>query len=147
MTADLATYIDSIKQAWNSHDIESVLRLYAPEYVGSDVGQLTPQRGHQGLSEMLQTYWRAFPDLQFVVTDRVIEASRVVVVWVAVGTHQGPIMNIPPTGHKVQVRGMSLITVEDGLVVHGQSLWDMAGMLRHLGLLPELPTSGSTEVR
>jgi steroid delta-isomerase-like uncharacterized protein len=138
MSPDLATYADTINQAWNSHDMESVLRFYAPEYVGSDVGQLTPQRGHQGLSEMLQTYWRAFPDLQFLVTDKIIEASRVALVWVAEGTHQGPIMNIPPTGHKVQVRGMSVIKVENGLIVSGQYIWDMAGMLRHMGLLPEL---------
>jgi hypothetical protein len=33
---------------------------------------------------------------------------------------------------------MSVINVQDGLVVSGQYVWDMAGMLRHLGLLPEL---------
>jgi steroid delta-isomerase-like uncharacterized protein len=147
MSPDLATYAETINQAWNSHDMESVLRFYSPEYVGSDVGQPTPQRGHQGLREMLQTYWRAFPDLQFVVTARIIETSRVVIVWVAEGTHQGPIMNIPPTGHKVQVSGISVIDVENGLVVRGQYIWDMAGMLRHMGLLPELPTFGSTEAR
>jgi hypothetical protein len=47
-------------------------------------------------------------------------------------------MNIPPTGHKVQVRGVSIIDVEDGLIVRGQYIWDLAGMLRHMGLLPEL---------
>lgn len=138
MTTDLANYADIINQAWNSHDIESVLRFYSPNYVGSDVGQPTPQRGHQGLREMLQTYWDAFPDLQFRVTDRVIEDSSLAIVWVAEGTHQGPIMNIPATGHKVQVRGMSVINVENGLVVRGQYVWDLAGMLRHIGLLPDL---------
>ena len=87
---------------------------------------------------MLQTYWRAFPDLEIAVTDMVIEGSRVVSAWVAAGTHQGTIMNIPPTGHKVQVRGVSIIDVEDGLIVRGQYIWDLAGMLRHMGLLPEL---------
>lgn len=138
MTTNLATYTDIINKAWNSHDLESVLRFYSPDYVGSDVGQPTPQRGHQGLRDMLQTYWKAFPDLQFVVTDKLIQNSRLAIVWVAQGTHQGPIMNIPATGHKVQVRGMSVINVEDGLVVRGQYVWDLAGMLRHMGLLPEL---------
>jgi len=57
---------------------------------------------------------------------------------VAEGTHQGTIMNIPPTGHKVQVRGVSIIEVVDGMVIRGQYIWDLAGMLRHMGLLPEL---------
>lgn len=138
MTTNLATYADTINQAWNSHVMESVLSFYSPDYVGSDVGQPAPQRGHQGLRHMLQTYWKAFPDLQFMVTDRLIENSRLAIVWVAEGTHQGPIMNIPATGRKVQVRGMSVIKVENGLVVSGQYVWDLAGMLRHLGLLPEL---------
>jgi hypothetical protein len=33
---------------------------------------------------------------------------------------------------------MSVIDVENGLVVRGQYIWDLAGMLRHMGLLPEL---------
>lgn len=138
MTTDLATYADYVNQAWNSHNLESVLRFYSPEFVGSDVGQPVLRRGHPGLREMLKTYWQAFPDLQFVVTDKLVEGSRLAIVWVAEGTHQGPIMNIPPTGHRVRVRGMSVINVENELVVRGQYIWDMAGMLRHLGLLPEL---------
>jgi steroid delta-isomerase-like uncharacterized protein len=138
MTADLATYADIINQAWNSHDIQRVLNFYSPDYIGSDVGRAALLHGHAGLQAMLETYWEAFPDLQFVVTHTVTQGSRVVIVWVAEGTHQGPIMNIPPTRHKVEVRGVSLIEVEDGLVVRGEHIWDLAGMLRHMGLLPEL---------
>jgi steroid delta-isomerase-like uncharacterized protein len=87
---------------------------------------------------MLESYWRAFPDLQFVIMDTVIQDSRAVIIWLGQGTHQGTIMNIPPTGHKVEVRGVSIIDVQDDLVVHGQYVWDLAGMLRHMGLLPEL---------
>jgi steroid delta-isomerase-like uncharacterized protein len=138
MTADLATYTEIISQACNAHDVERVLNFYSPEYVGSDVGLSSLLHGHEGLRTMLENYWRAFPDLQFTVTDTVLQDQRVVAVWVAEGTHQGPIMKIPPTGHKVEVRGVSIIDVEDGLVVRGQYIWDLAGMLRHMGLLPEL---------
>jgi steroid delta-isomerase-like uncharacterized protein len=138
MTSNLAAYAETINEAWNSHDIEKVLSFYSPEYVGDDVGLASLLRGHEGLRAMLETYWQAFPDLQFRVTDRLIQDSRMVVVWVAEGTHQGTIMNIPPTGHKVEVRGVSIIDVENGLVVRGQYIWDLAGMLRHMGLLPEL---------
>ena len=144
MTSDLATYTDSINQAWNSHDIERVLSFYSADYVASDVGQSALQRGHQGLHDVLEMYWRAFPDLKFRITNSVIEGSQVAIVWVAEGTHQGPIMNIPPTGHPVEVRGVSVIDVQDGLVVRGQYIWDLAGMLRHMGLLPELQTTEIT---
>ena len=138
MTINLTAYAETINEAWNSHDIEKVLSFYSPEYIGDDIGQSSLLRGHDGLRAMLETYWQAFPDLQFRVIDRLIQDSRLVVVWVAEGTHRGTIMNIPPTGHKVEVRGVSIIEVENGLIVRGQYVWDMAGMLRHMGLLPEL---------
>lgn len=138
MNTDLAIYADRINQAWNSHDIEKVLSYYSPEYVGDDVSQASLLQGRENLRLMLETYWQAFPDLQFKVTDTIIQGSRVVTVWVAEGTHQGPIMNIPPTRHRVEVRGMSVIDVEDGLIRRGQYVWDLAGMLRHMGLLPKL---------
>ena len=83
MTTDLATYAEIVNQAWNSHDLENVLRYYSPDYVGSDVGQSALQQGHQGLRTMVERYWRAFPDLQFLVTDKVIQASRATIVWEA----------------------------------------------------------------
>lgn len=138
MTKNLAAYTDTINQAWNSHDIEKVLSFYSPDYIADDIGLASVMRGYVGLREILQTYWRAFPDLEIAVTDMVIEGSRVATAWVAAGTHEGTIMNIPPTGHRVQVRGVSIIDVADGLIVRGQYIWDLAGMLRNMGLLPEL---------
>jgi steroid delta-isomerase-like uncharacterized protein len=138
MTSDLFRYAETINQAWNSHDIDQVLSFYAPECISEDVGQASLLRGRDGLRTMLTAYWRAFPDLQFKVTDTVVHDPRLAIAWLAEGTHQGPIMNIPPTGHRVQVRGMSMIDVSHGLVVRAQYIWDIAGMLRHLGLLPEL---------
>jgi steroid delta-isomerase-like uncharacterized protein len=138
MTLDLATYANAINQAWNSHDMEKVLSFYSPNYVAEDVGQAFLVRGHDGVRAMLETYWRAFPDLGFTVIDAVVQDSRLAIVWMAEGMHQGTIMNIPPTGHRVVVRGVSIIDVEDGLIVRGQYIWDLAGMLRHMGLLPEL---------
>jgi len=138
MTSDLAAYAETINEAWNSHDIGNVINFYSPEYIGDDIGQSSLLRGHAGLRAMLETYWDAFPDLRFAVTDTVVQDSRVAIAWVAEGTHQGTIMNIPPTGHKVQVRGVSIIEVVDGMVIRGHYIWDLAGMLRHMGLLPEL---------
>lgn len=138
MITDLATFADVITQAWNSHDMEKVLPFYSSNYVGEDVGQAFLLRGQAGVRAMLENYWQAFPDLEFTVTDTVVQDSRMVIVWMAEGTHQGTIMNIPATGRRIAVRGVSVVDVENGLVVRAQYVWDLAGMLRHMGLLPEL---------
>ena len=138
MISDLARYAETINEAWNSHDIEEVIRFYAPDYIGEDVGQAAPLRGREGMRAMLKNYWQAFPDLKFQVISTLTESSRIAILWIGEGTHRGTIMNIPPTGHRVQVRGVSIIDVENGLIVRGRYIWDLAGMLRHMGLLPEL---------
>jgi steroid delta-isomerase-like uncharacterized protein len=138
MISELTNYAETINEAWNSHDIEKVISFYASNYIGEDVGQVSPLRGQDAMRTMLESYWRAFPDLKFKVISTLVEGSRIAILWIGEGTHQGTIMNIPPTGHRVEVRGVSIIDVVDGLVVRGQYVWDMAGMLRHMGLLPEL---------
>lgn len=135
---DLAVFAARVNQAWNSHDIEQVLGFYSPDYVAEDVGQAFLLRGHAGIRSMLEKYWQAFPDLEFTLMDAVVQGRRLAIVWMAEGTHAGPIMNIPPTGRRVAVRGVSVLDVEEGLVVRGQYIWDLAGMLRNMGLLPDL---------
>ena len=138
MTTDLTAFAQTFNDVWNSHDMEHILRFYAPDCVSDDVGQASQLRGREGLRLMLEMYWKAFPDLRFKITDTLVHDSRMAIAWMAEGTHVGTIMNIPPTGHQVEVRGMSIVDVQDGMVVRAQYLWDMAGMLRDMGLLPQL---------
>ena len=36
------------------------------------------------------------------------------------------------------MRGVSALTLRDGKVIRGLYIWDVAGLLRNIGLLPEL---------
>jgi steroid delta-isomerase-like uncharacterized protein len=141
MIADLTSYADTLNQACNSHSVEEVLRFYSNDYIGSDIAETTLLMGRQGMRSLLERYWRAFPDLHFQVTERLIQGAHLTVVWLAEGTHRGPILNIPATGRQVKVKGISLLEVQAGLVIRGQNVWDLAGMLRHLGLLPDLSST------
>ena len=124
--------------AWNAHDVERVMALYAPDYEGVDVGQATPEHGPDGKRDAVQVYLRAFPDLYFHTEDTIVEQGRAVVSWIARGTHHGSLMHIPPTGRTVHVRGVTILSIADGKILSGVYIWDVAGMLREIGLLPEL---------
>ncbi|MDQ5852831.1 MAG: ester cyclase [Chloroflexota bacterium] len=137
MADELAGLMADLLDAWNSHDIERVASFYAPDYVGVDIGQARPQYGPAERCRVLASYVRAFPDLHFT-GETIIEDNRIALVWTMRGTHRGSLMRIPPTGRTIEVRGVSLLTVEDGKVKRGLNIWDMAGLLRGLGLLPEL---------
>jgi hypothetical protein len=56
------------------------------------------------------------------------------------------LMNIPPTGKKIAARGVTVLTVEDGLVKRALYFWDVAGLLRDIGLLPELVPAYESQI-
>jgi steroid delta-isomerase-like uncharacterized protein len=127
-----------LMEAWNAHDLEGVMSFYAPDYEGVDVGQATPEHGLEGKRQAVLRYLLAFPDLHFAVESTVVQDQVAVVSWIARGTHCGFLMNIPPTGRTIMVRGVSILTMQGGKVVDAVYVWDVAGMLRAIGLLPEL---------
>jgi steroid delta-isomerase-like uncharacterized protein len=130
--------VRDLLEAWNVHDPERIESFYAQQYEGVDVGQAKPQRGPQDVSRLVKRYLQAFPDLRFADEEVVVQGNRAALVWTARGTHAGELMRIPPTGRRIAVRGTSVLTVENGKVTRGLYIWDVAGLLRSIGLLPEL---------
>jgi predicted ester cyclase len=76
--------------------------------------------------------------LHFELERCVAQRDCAAVFWQASGTHAGKVMNIPPTGRRVEMRGVSWLKMAGGKIVQGEQLWDVAGMLRAIGLLPDL---------
>lgn len=124
--------------AWNAHDEDRVATFYAPTYSGMDIGEAQPHWGPDGIRAMYMRYLQAFPDLLFTVESTITEGNRIAFTWTAEGTHLGPLMNIPPSSRPFSIRGVSVLTIEDGHVTDGMYVWDVAGFLRSIGLLPEL---------
>jgi steroid delta-isomerase-like uncharacterized protein len=102
------------------------------------VARAQPQVGPDPVRRTLLYYLRAFPDLQVTLDDALVNGERVAMYWTWTGTHRGTFMNIPATGHRVTVRGTSLVTLKDGKIQRALRIWDLAGLLRDLKLLPEL---------
>jgi len=130
--------VTELLEAWNAHDLDRVAAFYAETYEGTDVGEASPLRGREAVRRMVARYLRAFPDLEFDEEDMIVQGQRVALMWKVRGTHRGPLMNIPATNRATEIRGMSLLTIEDGRIVRQTSIWDVAGFLRSIGLLPEL---------
>jgi steroid delta-isomerase-like uncharacterized protein len=130
--------VDEMLAAWNAHDLDRVMRFYAPDYEGLDVGEPGAQRGLPDVRASVDHYLRAFPDLNVTCEETIVEGDRIVVRWRAHGSHRGQLLHIPPTGRAVTVRGVSLLTMRGDKLQRGEHVWDVAGLLRAVGLLPDL---------
>lgn len=135
------TPIDIVHQliaAWNRHDPHSMTALYAENYTGEDTGRKRPDRGSRDILAMALTNFRGFPDSHLELVDMVADQNRVAFVWRMTGTHKASVMNIPATGRRVSLLGTSILNISDGKIQSGLRIWDMASMLRAVGLLPDL---------
>ena len=124
--------------AWNTHDLDRATAFFAAEYEGSDVAQVEPQHGPAAIRRALAGYFQAIPDVTFTLGDLIVAGERAVALWTARGTHLGTLMNIPASGRHVTVRGVSTFTLQEGQITKADFIWDVAGLLRAIGLLPEL---------
>jgi len=70
---------------------------------------------------------RAFPDLRMSVEMMVAEGDLVTVVWTFRGTHTGPGYGIPPTGARIELRGITVWRVVDGKI---REEWNAFNQLR-----------------
>jgi steroid delta-isomerase-like uncharacterized protein len=136
--ADLERFACGLVHAWNTRDLDQFVGHFSPTYVGVDVNDPSPQHGHAGVRHRATRYLEAFPDLRLSCDAILADRGRVTVLWTARGTHRGSYLHIPPTHRPIEVRGVAVFTVADGLIRHGLYVWDTAGVLRALGLLPQL---------
>lgn len=130
--------IERLMSMWNSHDCSRAAEIYAQDYRGIDITDASRVSGPEGVAKQFERFYLAFPDLKFQPEETILENNRVALYWSARGTHRGPLINIPATGRRVHVHGVSMLRVEDGKMVRGVHMWDMASLLRAIGLLPEL---------
>ena len=55
--------------------------------------------------------------------------------WTTVATHEGDFGGLPATGKHVQMNGMEIFRLEDGLIVERWSNSDTLGLLQQLGVI------------
>jgi steroid delta-isomerase-like uncharacterized protein len=81
-------------------------------------------------------FYAGFPDIRHAIEDVFATEDRVAVRFVLHGTHAGAFFGIPPTGRRVSIAANVLMHVADGRVTKLSGVFDEAGLLRQLGVLP-----------
>ena len=76
----------------------------------------------------------AFPDVEIVSEDTLVDGDKVVDSWVDVATHTGVCAGIAPTGRRVRLSGISIVRIEHGKVVETWIMSDELDLLRQLGV-------------
>lgn len=130
--------VTDLFEALNSGDPGQVGALYTADYRGNDVGQAGGVSGREAVVRSYSRLIAAFPDARFE-GESLVSGERVALIWTMRGTHRGPFLNVPATGREVEIRGVSVLAIANGQFASGTRIWDVAGFLRQVRLIPELP--------
>jgi steroid delta-isomerase-like uncharacterized protein len=109
-----------------------------PDYIAADMIKHTPglSAGAAGLRQDFESFFRAFPDMQFTVEDVVVEGNKVAARYYWTGTHQGDFVGVAATGKQVTVTGLDLWQLRDGKCIEHWNQEDALGLLQQLGAIP-----------
>jgi hypothetical protein len=125
MTLDrdqLSDFARRYTNAWCGQDPAMVAAHYAP------TGSLTinygqPAEGRAAITEAARSFMTAFPDMQVLMDDLVVQDGGVEYHWTLVGTNSGP----GGTGNRVRIKGFEEWTIgDDGLIAESQGHYDQA---------------------
>ena len=126
----------AIFDALSKKDLDTLSEFHTDETV-DDFVAIGEIRGKTSIRRFFEQLFGAFPDFEMTADRIVTDRSTAVVQWHATGTFSGgKYQGIEPTGKHVETRGVDVMEITDGRVVHDTIYYDGASFARQIGLLP-----------
>jgi predicted ester cyclase len=120
------------EEVWNQQQRKTIDDLASPAAEFYAFNSPENAKGRDGLRADIEHILGNFSDVSLSVLNTVAEGKMVAVRWRIGLTHTGPAFGIPPTNERVTVFGMTLLEVEDGLILRGWDALDMTAPIMHL---------------
>jgi steroid delta-isomerase-like uncharacterized protein len=134
-------------EALGRRDADAMHGYYSPDVV-EDVVPIGVFRGPDEVVDFFKQVLAAIPDLETSVSRLVPGEREVAVEWRMTGTFSGaPFRGIDPTGRRIELRGLDLFEVEDGLIVGNTGYYDGAEFARQVGLMPALDSGAERALK
>jgi steroid delta-isomerase-like uncharacterized protein len=143
-------------EAWNTHDLDALTVLVTDDIVWEDPAMFGETvHGKDEFRAFTETFFRAFPDVHFDVVGRLYIATEgigLAAPWRMTATFSGELAPwgtrfgahppaYAPTGRRVEIEGIDLWELRDGLLSRWTILYDLFDLARQVGLAP--PAGGA----
>lgn len=119
------------QEVWNEADLKVVEEVTPEPFVLHFQGQpiVATHKEHQ---DVVQYWLNGFPDYKVTIQDVIAEEDKVVARYTFTGTHQGEVLGISPTANKIEVGGIWICRVENGLLTECWEEYDEQGLRNQL---------------
>ena len=134
----LKALIGRYNDAWNAHDLDTIMAMHAPDMVFENHTAGERAEGEEA-REHIGSIFQTWPDIDFTTRRLYVREGLVVQEWTASATHASRMQRgdlvAEPTGNQVSWDGLDVIPFEDGLVKRKDVYSDSVSILRQVGLL------------
>ncbi len=113
-------------EIWNAPvDWEEFDRLHAEDF--RDESSAGRPNNKEGFARGMREWIKAFPDIETVADDLVVDKERqmVAVRWSATGTNRARYLGVGPTNRKTRITGIEIIEIRGGKVSRRWGEWDI----------------------
>ena len=130
--------IHRYNEAWNSHDLDAILSMHAPDMTFENHTAGESAQG-EGVRRHIAAIFETWPDIHFATRRLYVRDGVVTQEWTATATDRSTMRRgdlvAEPTGKRIEWRGVDVIPFENGLVKRKDVYSDSVSILRQVGLL------------
>ena len=137
MEHPLEKVIAAYGEAWNSHNVETILAMHTEDSVFENHTSGGKAEGKAAIREILKGVFTAFPDIRFDARRIYVRDGLVTQEWTATGTlainMTRGCTTVHPSGKKISWNGVDVIPFVGSLVARKDVYVDTMGFLKALG--------------
>ncbi len=146
MAIDIANLTrEFFEEVWHKGNVDFISTHCTPDFRYHDV--LSADLDREGFKQFVRTIRNAFPDVRFRLDEILVSGDSATVRWTATGTNRGEILGNPATNRSGSVTGIEIIRMSGEKQREQWVNWDVYGMLRNLGMAPQLGAGVSPGVQ
>jgi len=128
---------DAWERAWSGRDPAAFAPLCDVAFRYEDPLTPEPLEGAGALAAHAARLWAAFPDARVNATgERLASGDFACAPCKLLGTHQGTIAGVAPTGRFLVVHAVVYAELREGRFLRARAFFDVHGAARDLGVLP-----------
>ena len=115
----------------NTRELDKLGEVFAEDVVDHDPA---PDQGEgvEGFRAFFKALSTGIPDLEIAPAVLVADDEHVAIAYTVSGTHDGELLGVPPSGERVEFRGVQIARFEDGKIVERWGSSDELGVLKQV---------------
>lgn len=126
-------------ESWNRRDFDALIQSLSDGLTYIDNGRNITMHGRDKFRTWVEAWAKTFPDGRIESSEYIDAGNIVVARFTCVGTNDGPLGDMKPTGRKMSLAFCEICYFDsDGRVATGTCYYDQYTMMTQLGLIQPL---------